>query len=204
MTTNPLEKTNASPYSPEGYIHRLSLDALRDCNPHHTVFDEAVTEVARWNIQTGHMNPDPVEAAEEFWSDSQTDQAERNVAIDKQHLAVNLIQEEVDELREAVSQNDRVETLDAIADILFTVFGLAAKAGLTHKVDPAFWEVVASNDTKIPAKGEERTVLPGGKIGKPVGYRPPDLDQIVNDELSDPEYCFENYRAIVFGRYPED
>lgn len=204
MTTNPLEKTNVSPYSPEGYAYQLSLDALRDCNAHETVFDHAVTEVARWNIQTGHMNPDPVKAAEEFWSDPQPNRVKRSIAVAKQNLAVDLIQEEVDELREAVQRNDRVETLDAIADILFTVFGLAAKAGLTHKVDPAFWEVVASNDTKIPTKGEDRTILPGGKIGKPAGYRPPNLDQIVDHQFSNPEYGFEDYRAIVFGRYPED
>ena len=70
-------------------------------------------------------------------------------------------------------EDDRVELLDGIADVLFTLFGLAAKAGLTDKVEPAFWEVVRSNQTKLI----DNKVLPGGKVGKGPHYEPPNLAQ---------------------------
>lgn len=108
-------------------------------------------------------------------------------------LAVRLVQEEVEELAEATKaesspcsidnmlprEND-VEVLDAIADILFTVFGVAAKAGLTDLVEPAFNEVVRSNWTKMGTDGPE--FYPNGKVAKPETYEAPDLEQFFDEE----------------------
>ncbi len=97
---------------------------------------------------------------------------------DQEHrqLAVDLIQEEVNELAEAVEKVDPVETLDALSDILFTLMGLAAKSGLDVALEDAFKEVIRSNMTKVTG---ERVILPSGKIGKPEGYEPPDIRSIV-------------------------
>lgn len=121
-------------------------------------------QVRKWNLAAGHMEPIPSNL--DVW---ESDQNHRE-------LAVALIQEEVDELSEAVMAGDKVETADAIADILFTLFGLAAKSGQIAVVEDCLSEVTRSNWTKIEG---ERVVLPSGKIGKPKGYKPPKIAPIV-------------------------
>lgn len=63
------------------------------------------------------------------------------------HLREQLIHEENDELCEAVNN---VEALDAIADLLYVVYGAAIAYGFsTEQVDNAFEEVHGSNMTKL-------------------------------------------------------
>ena len=107
--------------------------------------------------------------------------------------ALRLVQEEVGELAEGTKaefspcsldnmlpREKDVEVLDAIADILFTVFGVAAKAGLTELVEPAFKEVIRSNWTKMGPNGPE--FYPSGKVAKPETYEAPDLRQFFDEE----------------------
>jgi predicted HAD superfamily Cof-like phosphohydrolase len=64
-------------------------------------------------------------------------------------LRVILIQEELDELKEAIEQNDFVEMADALTDILYVTIGSFLELGLgkiTHKL---FKEVHRSNMTKF-------------------------------------------------------
>lgn len=90
--------------------------------------------------------------------------------------AMSLIREEVDELEEAVKTDDEVEMLDAVADIMFTLYGLVAKAGLDEFVDEAFYEVVRSNWTKHV---ENPVYDENGKVGKPDTYEPPRIKEII-------------------------
>jgi len=62
-------------------------------------------------------------------------------------LRVNLIEEELNELKEAIKNNDFVEVVDALADILYVTYG----AGVAWGVDlqKAFEQVHESNMTKI-------------------------------------------------------
>lgn len=142
--------------------------------------EACVSNVAIWNVATGHMPVDPRESEEKFWDGDSLGDSNYS------EQALALIEEEVEELREAVKDLDKVGTLDAIADILFTLFGLAAKAGLGSKVAPALLEVIRSNNTKIPEPGEEPVILENGKIGKRAGYKPPNLQEIL-DETQYPE-----------------
>lgn len=116
-------------------------------------------EVLMWNAEAGHLK-----SAEEFDNNAEY-----------RELALKLIEEEVAELREAVQDGDEVdfyELLDAVADILFTLFGLTSKAGVNHYIEAVLAEVIKSNNSKLFG---ERVVLPNGKIGKPEGYEPPDI-----------------------------
>ena len=50
-------------------------------------------------------------------------------------LRLDLITEEVEELKEAIKNNDVIETIDALADILYVVYGAADCFG----IDIGFW-----------------------------------------------------------------
>ena len=61
-------------------------------------------------------------------------------------LRMKLIREEVQELEDAVSQKDMTETVDALADILYVVYGAGASFGID--MDKAFDIVHSSNMSK--------------------------------------------------------
>lgn len=68
-------------------------------------------------------------------------------------LRMNLIKEEWEELNEAVTQKDIVETVDALADILYVVYGMGASIGVN--LDEAFKLVHESNMSKLCKTEEE-------------------------------------------------
>jgi predicted HAD superfamily Cof-like phosphohydrolase len=76
------------------------------------------------------------------------------------------LQDEVDELRRALDDGDVVGYADALADIVYVVFGSAWRTGIG--LDDVLEEVHASNMTKTPSPGD-------GKAIKGPGYRPPDI-----------------------------
>lgn len=141
----------------------------------------ATRAVEMWNKAFQHI-PEDDDTREKLW----------RYDAEYRDLALQLIEEEVYELASAtyanptVSKNgmlnreNDVEVLDAIADILFTVLGLAAKAGLSDLVEPAFKEVVRSNWTKMGPDGPE--FYPNGKVAKPETYEAPDLRQFFDEE----------------------
>lgn len=130
--------------------------------------DMEIQGVYDWNLAFGHITGNPEEDARR-WEDTNC-----------QDLALNLIGEEFTELREAVYANDKVETLDAICDIMVTVWGLAAKAGLNQYVAEAFAEVMRSNWSKADENGKA-IYYENGKIAKSDRYSPPDLEKIMQE-----------------------
>lgn len=71
-------------------------------------------------------------------------------------FVINFIQEELDELREAVENNDIVEILDAICDIAYVGLGNGVMVfGLKDQILPAYAEVQASNLSKVCKTEEE-------------------------------------------------
>lgn len=129
----------------------------------------AIHNVWNWNLRFGHVAENPAVRAD-LW----------RVSEQHRELALKLIEEEVAELREAVEAQDEVETLDAICDILVTVFGLAAKADLSDVVQDGFNEVMRSNWSKLDADGNP-VYYENGKIGKSDQYTPPDLRRVIDD-----------------------
>jgi predicted HAD superfamily Cof-like phosphohydrolase len=65
---------------------------------------------------------------------------------------LDLIEEEVDELKQAIKEKDMTETVDALADILYVVYGAFTAIGID--ADQAFQIVQDSNMSKL-CKTEE-------------------------------------------------
>lgn len=63
-------------------------------------------------------------------------------------LRVDLLQEELDELRSALDARDLVETFDALADLQYVLSGAIIVCGLTDVFDKGFEEVHRSNMSK--------------------------------------------------------
>lgn len=91
-------------------------------------------------------------------------------------LRLDLIQEELEELEVAVSNKDMVEVADALTDLLYVIYGTGQAFGID--LDECFEEVHRSNMSKL---GPDGRVLrrEDGKILKPEGYFPPDLESVL-------------------------
>ena len=75
---------------------------------------------------------------------------------DDADFVVNFIQEELDELKEAIKNKDIVEIFDAILDIAYVGLGNGAMVfGLKDKIEAGYAEVQASNLSKICSTQEE-------------------------------------------------
>jgi predicted HAD superfamily Cof-like phosphohydrolase len=71
-------------------------------------------------------------------------------------FVINFITEELDELKQAVEENDIVGVLDAILDITYVGLGNGALVfGLKDKIEDGYAEVQASNLSKICKTEEE-------------------------------------------------
>jgi predicted HAD superfamily Cof-like phosphohydrolase len=91
-------------------------------------------------------------------------------------LRVELIEEEVRELKKAIADNDIVEVADALTDILYVVYGAGHAFGI--ELDECFYEVHESNLSKLGPDGNP--IYRGdGKVVKGPNYRPPDLKSVI-------------------------
>ena len=70
-------------------------------------------------------------------------------------LRVELIQEELNELKEAIADKDIIEVADALADIQYVLAGAILEFGLGSKFSALFDEVQRSNMSKACASIEE-------------------------------------------------
>ena len=95
---------------------------------------------------------------------------------DQFNLYVSLIEEEANELAEAIAAHDQVETLDALVDILVVTIGAIHSMG--SDAEGAWKEVMSTNFAKIGEDGKVRK-REDGKVLKPVGWVPPDLKSFV-------------------------
>ena len=68
-------------------------------------------------------------------------------------FCLKLIREEVKELEQAVKDNDFVETVDALADILYVVYGMGSRIGLD--MDSVFDIVHNNNMSKLCVTEED-------------------------------------------------
>ena len=120
-------------------------------------------------------------------------------------LRLNLLTEELDELRAAINAGDLVEVADALADLQYVLSGAVHEFGLGSRFAALFDEVHRSNMSKTCATldeaettlahyralGQEGRLEPSGtgylvyrtadnKVLKNVHYSPADLVSIVN------------------------
>ena len=87
-------------------------------------------------------------------------------------LRLNLIQEELDELKEALEKKDIVEIADALTDILYVTYGAGHAFGIN--LDICFAEVQNSNMSKLDKKGKP-IYNELGKVMKGPNYFKPNL-----------------------------
>ena len=123
-------------------------------------------------------------------------------------LRINLLEEELEELKDAIRDNDLVEAADAFCDIQYVLSGAILEFGLGEKFAELFAEVQRSNMSKICSTREiaERTLdyyrvekgiegriverdgkflvyrITDQKVLKSVEYSPADLEQYLEKE----------------------
>ncbi|HNQ20196.1 MAG TPA: nucleoside triphosphate pyrophosphohydrolase family protein [Bacteroidales bacterium] len=128
-------------------------------------------------------------------------------------LRISLIQEELDELKEAIENNDKKEALDALCDLQYVVSGSVLEFGMKEIFPEAFAEVHRSNMSKacptiedakatqkfyLDEKGVETYIVErdnkffvlrseDNKQLKSISYSPADLNQFLAQKEEDRE-----------------
>lgn len=74
---------------------------------------------------------------------------------DRCELRVSLLQEELNELKDAIKNNDIVEISDALADLQYVLSGAILEFGLGDKFNELFLEVQRSNMSKACSSQQE-------------------------------------------------
>lgn len=100
---------------------------------------------------------------------------------DESGLHMKLIQEEYDELEQALRDRDLQEVFDALIDLKYVITGMGVHMGLP--MDEGWREVHSSNMSKLDEDGEplyhDGTEGPVGKVKKSPLFREPRLDVIL-------------------------
>ncbi len=91
-------------------------------------------------------------------------------------LRIDLIKEELNELEEAINNNDLVEVADALTDILYVTYGAGHSFGIN--LDACFEEVQNSNMSKLDKSGNP-IYNEKGKVLKGPNYFEPDLKKFI-------------------------
>ena len=91
-------------------------------------------------------------------------------------LRINLISEELEELKKAISDNNIVEIADALTDILYVTYGAGHAFGIN--LDKCFNEVQESNMSKLDQDGKP-IFNEHGKVMKGPNYFKPDLSKFL-------------------------
>ena len=92
-------------------------------------------------------------------------------------IRIYLIKEELEELQEAMKNNDLLEVADALTDILYVTYGAGHAFGIN--LDKCFDEVQNSNMSKLSENGEP-IYNESGKVMKGPNYFKPDLTKFVS------------------------
>ncbi len=89
-------------------------------------------------------------------------------------LRYSLIQEELDELKQAIENKDLLEVADALTDILYVTYGAGHAFGID--LDKCFEEVQNSNMSKLGSNGKP-IYNDAGKVMKGPKFFKPDLSK---------------------------
>ena len=92
-------------------------------------------------------------------------------------LRIDLIKEELEELTEAMQDENLIEVADALTDILYVTYGAGHAFGID--LDKCFEEVQNSNMSKLGKDGKP-IYNEAGKVMKGPNYFKPDLSKYLN------------------------
>ena len=93
------------------------------------------------------------------------------------NLRISLIEEELEEFKNAIKNNDLKEVADALTDILYVTYGAGHAFGID--LDKCFDEVQQSNMSKLDEDGKP-IYNESGKVMKGPKYFKPDLSKFIN------------------------
>ena len=91
-------------------------------------------------------------------------------------LRISLINEELEELKQAISEKNLTEVADALTDILYVTYGAGHAFGIN--LDKCFHEVQESNMSKLDDNGRP-IYNDAGKVMKGPKYFKPDLKKFI-------------------------
>lgn len=100
--------------------------------------------------------------------------------VQTKYLRVDLIEEELEELKDAIAEDDFVGVVDALTDILYVTYGAGAAFGVN--LDVTFNEVHRSNMSKLGEDGKP-IFREDGKVLKGPNYTEPDLKAMIDGKL---------------------
>ena len=103
------------------------------------------------------------------------------------NLRIDLIREELSELKEAIEKKDIKEVADALTDILYVTYGAGHAFGIN--LDKCFEEVQNSNMSKLGEDGKP-IFNDKGKVMKGPNYFKPDLSKFLT-----------KWKTIITGYY---
>ena len=92
------------------------------------------------------------------------------------NLRIGLINEELEEFKDAIKNNDLKEVADALTDILYVTYGAGHAFGIN--LDECFDEVQRSNMSKLDEDGKP-IYNDDGKVMKGPKYFKPDLGKFL-------------------------
>jgi predicted HAD superfamily Cof-like phosphohydrolase len=110
----------------------------------------------------------PVEAKPTFLSD------------DRLALRIALIQEELNEVEEAMMVNYHPDIIKELSDLLVVTFGTIIECGYQDVIEQAFAEVMKSNMSKLGADGKP-IYREDGKILKGINYEEANIEEIFKE-----------------------
>jgi len=110
------------------------------------------------------------------------DQSVDSGNTDQFNMYLKLIEEEAEELNQAIINKDKVEMLDALVDILVVTIGAIHSMGAD--AEGAWKEVMKTNFAKIDKDTGKVRKREDGKVLKPLGWTPPNLKPYLSKETS--------------------
>jgi len=101
------------------------------------------------------------------------------VTMDKQLMKMRLdfLQEELDEIREAIAEDSDEDFLDGIVDMLVVLMGTAHLSGLFPVLETAWYRVMMANMQKTRGVGKRGHEM---DLVKPKGWKTPDMEDLID------------------------
>jgi len=118
----------------------------------------------------------------DFYKDVDTfiDACDQKTSSENVYLYRNLINEEFWEFQDGIKKNDDIEQLDACMDMIWVILGYCKMKG--WDVYGAWDEVARSNLSKIDIQTGKVIKNEAGKVMKPEGWQPPQLDKFIKKD----------------------
>ncbi len=102
-------------------------------------------------------------------------------AQDRRDMRIRILKEELQEYLAAEESDDLVEVADALADMVYVIYGTALEYGLP--LDQIIEEVHRSNMSKLDDDGKP-IHREDGKVVKSQNYTPPNIEDIIKSSRS--------------------